>query len=60
MPISPNVYSNLLIERGMEIPDREHARHYLNHLNHYHLGANWLPFEIAGKQSIVITMAYNV
>ncbi len=34
-----------LIERGMEIQDRNRARHYLAHLNYYRLGAYWLPFE---------------
>ena len=36
---------DLLIERGMDIPDRDTARHYLAHLNYYRLGAYWLPFE---------------
>ncbi|MCF6362403.1 MAG: Abi family protein [Gammaproteobacteria bacterium] len=36
---------DLLIERGMQIPTRERARHYLSHLNYYRLGAYWLPFE---------------
>lgn len=36
---------DLLIERGMQIPDRDRARHYLSHLNYYRLGAYWLPFE---------------
>ena len=36
---------DLLIERGMHIPDRDYARHYLTHLNYYRLGAYWLPFE---------------
>lgn len=36
---------DLLIGRGMEIPDRDRARHYLAHLNYYRLGAYWLPFE---------------
>lgn len=36
---------DLLIERGMEIPDRDYARHCLTHLNYYRLGAYWLPFE---------------
>lgn len=34
-----------LIQRGMQIPDRDRARHYLSHLNYYRLGAYWLPFE---------------
>jgi abortive infection bacteriophage resistance protein len=36
---------DLLLSRGMEIPDRNYARHYLTHLNYYRLGAYWLPFE---------------
>jgi abortive infection bacteriophage resistance protein len=36
---------NLLIQRGMAIPDRAEAIHYLGHLNYYRLGAYWLPFE---------------
>lgn len=35
----------LLQSRGMDIPDRDYARHYLTHLNYYRLGAYWLPFE---------------
>jgi len=34
-----------LLQRGMEIPDRDQARHYLAHLNYYRIGAYWLPFE---------------
>ena len=34
-----------LLERGMAIPDRERARHYLTHINYYRLRAYWLPFE---------------
>ncbi len=34
-----------LVERGMEINDRERARRYLAHLNYYRLAAYWLPFE---------------
>lgn len=36
---------DLLVERGMTIPDRERARHYLTHINYYRLRAYWLPFE---------------
>lgn len=35
----------LLLNRGMEINDRERAKHYLGHLNYYRLAAYWLPFE---------------
>lgn len=37
---------DLLVERGLLIPDREKATHYLSHLNYYRLAAYWLPFEI--------------
>jgi len=43
---------DLLIGRGMEIPNRNIARQYLSHINYYRLRAYWLPFEIepvAGK-----------
>ena len=36
---------DLLIQRGMTIPDRAEALHYLKHLNYYRLRAYWLPFE---------------
>ncbi len=36
---------DLLRQRGMLIADAESARHYLQHLNYYRLGAYWLPFE---------------
>ncbi len=36
---------NRLLERGMAIPDRKRARHYLTHINYYRLRAYWLPFE---------------
>ena len=36
---------DLLIQRGMAIPERTKAIHYLRHLNYYRLGAYWLPFE---------------
>lgn len=36
---------DLLIGRGMDVPDRDRARHYLSHINYYRLGAYWLPFE---------------
>ena len=36
---------DLLVKRGMTIPNRERARHYLTHINYYRLRAYWLPFE---------------
>jgi abortive infection bacteriophage resistance protein len=34
-----------LIARGLSVPDRARALHYLEHINYYRLGAYWLPFE---------------
>lgn len=36
---------DLLRKRGLVIPERDKAHHYLTHLNYYRLGAYWLPFE---------------
>lgn len=36
---------DLLVERGLTIPDRSRALHFLRHINYYRLGAYWLPFE---------------
>ena len=38
---------DLLIERGMQVEDRDTALHYITHLNYYRLEAYWLPFEIS-------------
>lgn len=38
---------DLLIERGMQAPDRTKAIHYLTHINYYRLEAYWLPYEIS-------------
>lgn len=35
----------LLERRGMSIPDRAKADHYLRHVSYYRLRAYWLPFE---------------
>lgn len=35
----------LLIERGMQVGDRDKALHYLSQINYYRLAAHWLPFE---------------
>ena len=35
----------LLARRGMSIPDRARAAHYLRHISYYRLRAYWLPFE---------------
>ena len=45
-PLTTTEQIDLLVKRGLLIPDREQASHYLRHLNYYRLGAYWLPFEI--------------
>lgn len=44
-PISYADQVDLLIQRGLSVPDRARAEHYLKQLNYYRLGAYWLPFE---------------
>ena len=44
-PLTIDQQIDLLLERGLSIPDREHARHLLTHINYYRLRAYWLPFE---------------
>lgn len=39
-----------LAARGLAIPDKARAAHYLAHLNYYRLRAYWLPFEQDAKQ----------
>ncbi len=36
---------DILINRGMEIPDHSQALHDLTHVNYYRLQAYWLPYE---------------
>lgn len=38
-----------LLRRGMEVPDRIAAAHFLYHLNYYRLRGYWIPFEAAGE-----------
>lgn len=38
---------NLLERRGMAVPDKAKAAHYLQHISYYRLRAYWLPFELA-------------
>ncbi|MEM6597649.1 MAG: Abi family protein [Cyanobacteria bacterium P01_C01_bin.69] len=44
-PLTTTEQIDLLLDRGLLIPDRDKAAHYLRHLNYYRLGAYWLPFE---------------
>ncbi len=41
----------LLIKRGMQIPDKNLAQHHLVHINYYRLRAYWLPFETVEMNS---------
>ena len=43
-----------LAARGLAIPDKARAAHYLAHLNYYRLRAYWLPFEQDAKQHTFI------
>lgn len=36
---------DLLISRGMRVPDRKNAVYYLSHISYYRLKAYWLPYE---------------
>lgn len=44
-PASIDQQIDLLVQRGMDVPDRQRAAHYLRHLNYYRLRGYWLPFE---------------
>lgn len=46
---------DLLIRRGMAVPDRARAIHFLQHISYYRLRAYWLPWEVqanAGDHAI--------
>lgn len=45
-PLSIEEQVNLLVTRGMDVPDRERASRYLSHINYYRLRAYWQPFEL--------------
>ena len=44
-PLSFDAQVDRLIERGMEIKDKDRAKRYISHLNYYRLAAYWRPFE---------------
>lgn len=44
-PLSLSDQIALLERRGMDVPDRHKAEHYLRHISYYRLRAYWLPFE---------------
>ena len=41
---------DLLIERGLEVDDRDAARHYLSHISYYRLAGYWWPMQ-ANKET---------
>ena len=43
-----------LVARGLEVPDKTKATHYLSHLNYYRLRAYWLPFERDSKHNALL------
>lgn len=45
-PLSVADQIKLLARRGMAIPNRDEATHYLTHINYYRMRAYWLPYEI--------------
>ncbi|APS44712.1 Abi family protein [Piscirickettsia salmonis] len=44
-PLSFEKQLQLLESRGMVIPDKDRALHYLENLNYYRLAAYWIPFQ---------------
>ena len=46
LPLPVNDQINILISRGMDIPDRERAFRYLSHISYFRLRGYWIPFEM--------------
>lgn len=46
-PLTVEQHIDLLLQRGMHMPGRDRARHYLTHINYYRLRAYWMPFEVS-------------
>jgi abortive infection bacteriophage resistance protein len=44
-PLSIDEQIDLLVRRGMAVPDRSRAERYLRHINYYRLRIYWIPFE---------------
>jgi len=44
-PLSIKDQIDLLVSRGMEIPDRDRAYRYLSHISYFRLRGYWIPFE---------------
>ena len=45
LPLSISDQVSLLESRGLRVPDRAEAKHYLSHIGYYRLRAYWLPLE---------------
>ncbi len=45
LPLTVDQQIDLLIGRGMAVPDQAVAAHWLRHVSYYRLRAYWLPFE---------------
>jgi abortive infection bacteriophage resistance protein len=46
LPLPVNDQINILISRGMDIPDRDRAFRYLSHISYFRLRGYWIPFEM--------------
>jgi abortive infection bacteriophage resistance protein len=44
-PLTIDQQIDLLLSRGLTIPDRDRAARFLTHINYYRLRAYWMPFE---------------
>ena len=49
-PLSIEDQIALLLNRGMQVPDSDVAKGYLNHINYYRLRAYWLQFEVKAAE----------
>ena len=48
-PLSINEQIDLLVSRGMVVPDPARAARYLSHISYFRLRGYWIPFEKQGK-----------
>lgn len=49
-PLSVDSQIDQWIDRGLHVPDREQARHYLSVISYYRLSAYTLPFQVGNPQ----------
>ena len=50
-PLSIDEQIDLLVSRGMVVPDRARVTRYLSHISYFRLRGYWIPFEEEGKGS---------